>query len=144
MTKADPDPVHSQSDQLLWWSAAESLISTYSRISIARTPMARSPCLTRTRFLSPCKIFLKGQVNKYLRKLSKAILMSILNIHLLGRRSTDFPELAIFVSWSGTMINLHWLKLHMAWTIFHGPKGIWAIEVRLYSKTTMARTALGP
>ena len=58
--------------------------------------------------------------------------MSTLNIHLLCRRSIDFPELAIFASRSGAMINLHWLELHMARTIFHGPEGVRAIEVRLY------------
>ena len=30
------------------------------------------------------------------------------------------------------MINLHWLRLPMARTVFHGPKGVRAIEVRLY------------
>ena len=60
--------------------------------------------------------------------------MSTLNIHLLCRRSIDFPELAIFASRSGVMINLHWLELPMARTIFHGPKDVRAIEVRLYSK----------
>ena len=57
--------------------------------------------------------------------------MSTLNIHLLCRRSIDFPELAIFASRSDAMINLHWLKLPMARTIFHGPKGVGAIEVQL-------------
>ena len=58
--------------------------------------------------------------------------MSTLNIQLLCRRSIDFPELAIFASRPGAMINIHWLKLPMARTIFHGPKGVRAIEVRLY------------
>ena len=48
--------------------------------------------------------------------------MSTLNIHLLCRRSIDFPELAIFVSRSGAMINLHWLELPMARTISMVPK----------------------
>ena len=30
------------------------------------------------------------------------------------------------------MVNLRWLELPMARTIFHGPKGVRAIEVRLY------------
>ena len=55
--------------------------------------------------------------------------MSTLNIQLLCRRSTDFPELAIFASQPGAMINLHWLELPMARTLFHGPKGVRAIEV---------------
>ena len=58
--------------------------------------------------------------------------MSTLNIHLLCRRSIDFTELAIFASRSGAMTNLHWLELTMARTIFHGPKSVRAIEVRLY------------
>ena len=58
--------------------------------------------------------------------------MSTLNIQLLCRRSIDFPELAIFASRPGAMINLDWLELPMARTIFHGPKGVRAIEVRLY------------
>ena len=48
------------------------------------------------------------------------------------RRSIDFPELAIFASRPGAMINLHWLELPMARTLFHGPKCGRAIEVRLY------------
>ena len=59
--------------------------------------------------------------------------MSTLNIQLLCRRSIDFQELAIFASRPGATINLHWLELPMARTIFHGPKGVRAIEVRLYS-----------
>ena len=58
--------------------------------------------------------------------------MSTLNKQLLCRRSIDFPELAIFASRPGAMINLHWLELPMARLIFHGPKGVRAIEVRLY------------
>ena len=58
--------------------------------------------------------------------------MSTLNIQLLCRRSIDFRELAIFVSRPGGMIYLHWLELPMVRTIFHGPKGVRAIEVRLY------------
>ena len=62
----------------------------------------------------------------------EAILMSTLNIQLLCRRSIDFPELAILASRSGAKINLHWFELPMARIIFHGPKGVRAIEVRLY------------
>ena len=61
------------------------------------------------------------------------IAMSTLNIQLLYSRSIDFPELAIFASRPGAMINLHWLELPMARTLFHSPKGVRAIEVRLYS-----------
>ena len=57
--------------------------------------------------------------------------MSTLNIQLLCRRSIDFPELAILASRPGAKINLHWLELTMARTIFHGPKSVRAIEVRL-------------
>ena len=55
--------------------------------------------------------------------------MSALNIQLLCRRSIDFPEVAILASRPGAMINLHWLKLPMARTLFHGPKGVRAIGV---------------
>ena len=55
--------------------------------------------------------------------------MTTLNIQLLCRRLIDFPELAIFASQPGAMINLHWLELPMARTLFHGPKGVQAIEV---------------
>ena len=58
--------------------------------------------------------------------------MSTLSIQLLYRRSIDLPELAVFASSLGAMINLHWLELPMARTIFHGHKGVRAIEVRQY------------
>ena len=58
--------------------------------------------------------------------------MRTLNIQLLCRRSIDFPGLAIFASRPGAMINPLWLELPMARAIFHGPKGVRAIEVRLY------------
>ena len=35
------------------------------------------------------------------------------------------PDLAL-------LINPHWLKLPLSRTNFHGPKGVRAIEVRLY------------
>ena len=60
--------------------------------------------------------------------------MSTLNIQLLCIRSIFFPELAIFASRPGAIIYLHWLELPMARTIFHGYKGVRAIEVRLYVK----------
>ena len=59
----------------------------------------------------------------------RAILMSTLNIQLLCRRSIDFPEVAIFASRPGAMINLHWPEIPIARTLFHGPKGVRAIEV---------------
>ena len=65
--------------------------------------------------------------------------MSTLSIQLLCRRSIDFPVLAIFASWHGAMINLQWLELPMALTIFHGPKG--ATEVRLYPFKELLDTA---
>ena len=30
------------------------------------------------------------------------------------------------------MINLQWLDLPMYWTIFYGPKDVWATEDRLF------------
>ena len=68
--------------------------------------------------------------------------MSALNIQLLCRRSIDFPELAIFASRPGVMINLHWLELSMARTLFHGPKGVGAIEVRLYLNCNLRKRTL--
>ena len=65
--------------------------------------------------------------------------MSTLNIQLLCRGSIDFPELAIFASGPGAMITLDWLEQPMARTIFHGPKGVRAIEVRLYTNTEFCR-----
>ena len=67
-----------------------------------------------------------------------AILMSALIIQLLCRRSIVFPELAIFASRPGAMINLQWLELPMARKIFHGPKGVRAIAVRLYIEITIS------
>ena len=40
------------------------------------------------------------------------------------------------------MINLHWLELFMARTLFHGPKGVRAIEVRLYLDQTLLHQIL--
>ena len=37
-----------------------------------------------------------------------------------------------YAAWPGAIINPHWLELPMCRTNFHGPKGVWAIEVRLY------------
>ena len=65
--------------------------------------------------------------------------MSTPNIQLLCRRAIDFPELAVFASRPGAMINLHWLELPMARTIFHGPKGVRAIEVRQYFEKSESR-----
>ena len=73
----------------------------------------------------------------------KLYVESTLNIHLLCRRLLDFPELAIFASRSGAMINLHWLELPLARTIFHGPKGVRAIEVRLYDTYYYRKCAFG-
>ena len=69
--------------------------------------------------------------------------MSTLNIQLLCRRSTAFPELAIFASRPGAMINLHWLELSIARTISHGSKGVRAIEVRLYIVVPYDKDAFG-
>ena len=43
-----------------------------------------------------------------------------------------FPRIAIFTCRPSAMINLHWLELPMARTIFHCPKSVRAIKVRLY------------
>ena len=44
--------------------------------------------------------------------------MSTLNIELSCRRAIDFPELAIFASRPGVMINLDWLELPMVPKVF--------------------------
>ena len=126
----------------------------YIRISIARTPNGSFTMANSNSFLSPYEIYPIDQENKYLRKLFyfimklyvvcthenrlfEAILMSTHGIQRLCRRSIDFPELAIFASWHDTMINLHWLEIPMPQTIFRGPRGVWAIEVRLYTLFTI-------
>ena len=89
--------------------------------------------------LSPYEVLPIDQENKYLmisyfimKLYVVCTLMSTHSIQLLRRRSIDSPELAIFASRPGAMVNLRWLELPRARTIFHGPKGIRAIEVRLY------------
>ena len=37
-----------------------------------------------------------------------------------------------YASWPGAFINPHWLELPLSRNNFHGPKGVRAIEVRLY------------
>ena len=44
----------------------------------------------------------------------------------------NFPKLSLFASWTGAMINPQWLELPRFRTNFHGPKDVWANEVRLY------------
>ena len=44
----------------------------------------------------------------------------------------DITTLLPFASWPCAMINHRWLELMMSQTNFHGPKDVWAIEVRLY------------
>ena len=63
-----------------------------------------------------------------------------MNIQLLCKRSIDFPELAIFASLPGDMINLHWLKLPMARTIFHYPKGVRAIGSTVFKNELVKAT----
>ena len=46
-------------------------------------------------------------------------------------------KLSQFASWPGTMINPQWRELPMSRTIFYGPKDVRAIEVRLYSLTSL-------
>ena len=86
-------------------------------------------------FLSLYEIPPIDQENKHLRKLSyfimKLYVVCTLKIQLLCRRLIDFPELSIFASRPGTLINLQCLKVPMLRTIFHGLKGVQAIEVRL-------------
>ena len=51
------------------------------------------------------------------------------NIPSRSRISKRYPFLA---SRPGAMINPHWLELPLSRANFHGPKGVRAIEVRLY------------
>ena len=37
-----------------------------------------------------------------------------------------------YASWSGAIINPHWLELVLSRTNFRGPTGVRAIEVQLY------------
>ena len=41
--------------------------------------------------------------------------------------------LSLFASRPDTVINPQWLELPMSQTVFHGPKDVRAIEVRLYT-----------
>ena len=44
----------------------------------------------------------------------------------------DFPTLSLFASLPDTVINPQWLELPMSRTVYHVPKDVRAIEVRLY------------
>ena len=52
--------------------------------------------------------------------------------HYYIKTGKDNPEVSPFASWPGAMINPQWFELPMSQTDFHGPKDVWAIEVRLY------------
>ena len=56
--------------------------------------------------------------------------MSTFNIQLLYRKSKLRYRYLLFAI--GTVINPQWLELPMSRTVFHGPKDVRAIEVRLY------------
>ena len=51
------------------------------------------------------------------------------NIPSCWRKSKRYPY---YASWPGSIINLQWLELPLSRTNFHSPKGVRAIEVRLY------------
>ena len=38
-----------------------------------------------------------------------------------------------YASWYGMKSNPPWLELPLSWTNFYGPKGVWAVKVRLYT-----------
>ena len=42
-----------------------------------------------------------------------------------------------YASWPGAVINPHWLELPLSRTNLNGPKGVRAIEVRLYTCTVI-------
>ena len=46
-----------------------------------------------------------------------------------------------YASWPGAIINPKWLKLPLSRTKFHGPKGVRAIEVRLFFLLTSLKPA---
>ena len=58
--------------------------------------------------------------------------MSTLKYNHCVENRKDYSKLSLFASWTGAMINPQWLELPMSRTNFHGPKDVWAIEVRLY------------
>ena len=98
-------------------------------------------------FLSPCKILLIAQENKYSVKFYHEIVCCVYSVELpnwgksneytqhtiiVKKIEKKFPKLSLFASWPGTMINLQWLELPISRSVFCGPKDVWAIEVRLY------------
>ena len=89
-------------------------------------------------FFSPYKILPIARENKYLGNFSYFI-MALYGVYSLEspvnrcvENRKDFPKLSPFASWTGAMINPQWLELPMSRTNFHGPKDVWATEVRLY------------
>ena len=99
-------------------------------------------------FLSPNEILPLAQENKYLGKFSYFIMKLYVvctdwwgdsneytQHTIIVKEIIEIPELSLFASWPGTMINPQWLEVPMSRTIFYGPKDVRAIEVRLYVKT---------
>ena len=68
----------------------------------------------------------------HLNRLYEAILISAHNIHLKNRTPKISQNYLHCASWCGTISNLPRLELPLSRTNFHGPKGVRAIEVRLY------------
>ena len=52
--------------------------------------------------------------------------------HITYRHVIEKQRDPHYFSWPGAVINPHWLELPLSRTNFHGPKGVRAIEVRLY------------
>ena len=53
--------------------------------------------------------------------------------HNIPSHSRIWERYPFIASRPGAMINPRWLELPLSRTNFHGPKGVRAIEVRLYS-----------
>ena len=130
-------------------------VKTYSRASIARTPMARLLWLIRTHFWVPTNFFpsSRNQIFWEFFLFYHGIVCCVYSLESPHRGSSNeyaqfkiivkeikkIPKLSIFASWPGIMINPQWPELPMSRTIFYGPKDVRAIEVRLYKHTCINR-----
>ena len=113
---------------------------------MARTLMARIPRLFRTRTYVPlnkshsCRFGII--LDDFLFQIGKwyivcTIPMRTHNIHSYWRKSKRYPY---YASWPGAMINTHQLELPLFRTYFHSPKGVRAIEIRLYLVRLSSKT----
>ena len=99
----------------------------YSRTSMARTLMARLPRLVRTRSWVPW--------NKFHSCRFRIVFFFILRngiLCVLIRIASVIEKTSLLYHLTWRIINPQWLELPLSRTIFHSPKGVRAIEVRLY------------